>query len=433
LDEASAAFGSDKFVVCIEKLDELEQRDDTFQADYRISTRDEAIKGLVEQTNSLLDQGKLDESISKTQALAALAPDLPELEDLEQRVEVEQEFFGYYSEAIACLGNNDFEEAAKQCEKLKNSLRGAEHQDYIKDKLEQMLPHVTKGLYDQAANCLDEPDCQPENAKKLLALIKRLDPEFVDEQQLEAAIRDREKSERNRNIIILAILIVAAIVTGLALLNAFNTNERLNDILQTTYEESTRHFEEREAKINGLEVEITRISKDKEATISAGQAEIDSLEEQVDGAIKVGENLATATSALATADANLYNIEKTVAAATIEIGSLRADLDEKETTVSTLEANLASTRAIVPVSLVLQNIEWSSKPISNPEPEDALFNYEVIEAIGKNEDSSFYKVRVKRDNEWVEGWISSVMFDAYVSFDENKLPIITETPEVTGE
>jgi serine/threonine protein kinase len=447
LAEASAAFEREEFAECIEKLEELEKKDGEYEAEYQVTRREEAIGCLVEQTNTLLNQGKLEAGKSNIQALAAAeGANSPVLKDLNRRVDVVQELHDYYSQASSSLNKDDFEEAAQQCKKIMHLQEEAGDHDFINEKLDQMLPDVTNGLYDQAANGLAEADPQPEKSIDLLDLIWDLDPEFDDKLETRKdaleAIRIRDNRKRNRYAAFAVTLVGSLLMAVGAIWYAGRTTANAiasgNEIANSNAATATKQESLVSETLSAFEADIMFMENEKataEGSVAVLKEEANALSASRDQ-VKVTRDFFKEELTRVVEEANAD-----ASATAAEIVLSNAILDQTRVYVAaTLEPSYATAeyyRTHLPISVGIEGATWWRKIKPNRthyEPTRFFLPSDEIEAIGIAEDGQgrrYYYVKVVREGntEADYGWME--MTKARISTESTTAlpPAHTVTPQ----
>jgi len=201
LDEARDLLKQGDFAACVDKLEEAQRVDDSYEKDEVDQLRREALDGLYDQANHLLREGKFEESLAALAELKKRAPGYSGVGKLEAQAregiqirDLRANLDHLYAEAVEQIGRRDYAAALKLWQTIQQQKEELDYPD-PKDIEIRAREGLCTSLYNQALGASAQGDHQ--RALELLEQIEKVDPNYPDNQRIEeralARIEKREK------------------------------------------------------------------------------------------------------------------------------------------------------------------------------------------------------------------------------------------------
>ncbi len=193
LQEARELLKQEKFVACVDKLQELGQIDPDYKRDEVERLRQEALNLLYRRATGLLEGGKFKDSLTALTALEQRSPDYPGVEELEAQAregiriqDLRAKLDGLYQRAVEHLNRREHAQALELWQEIQQQQEDLEYPD------ERNVESLAKSglcmqLYNQALAALTQEDF--DRALGSWQQVCEVDPTYPDSQRVEQQAR----------------------------------------------------------------------------------------------------------------------------------------------------------------------------------------------------------------------------------------------------
>jgi outer membrane protein assembly factor BamD (BamD/ComL family) len=193
LREARDLLDQGAFTACKNRLDELQRIDDEYKRDEVTGLHQEVLNRLHGRIESLLTEGRFEDSLAALAELRSLAPDYLGLDEPEKQAregirirDLQAELDNLYRQAEEHLGRSSYVEAFRLWQGIQQRKGNLDYPD-ARNVEKRAREGLCISLYGQALVALDQGE--PQQAFKLWHQVHQVDPNYPDNRRIEQRAR----------------------------------------------------------------------------------------------------------------------------------------------------------------------------------------------------------------------------------------------------